>query len=134
MNSVNSALTSITIVILLVSILSIVFPSNKYRKHLFLISKIIIVTIIIGLVTSADIDLDFEFNNAQSDASVFADTVLNEIENDINEYIETVYDTECNAQIFENELVVTITRGDINSIKRSIFEKFGINCRVIKNE
>ena len=45
MMDLSSVLASVSVVSVFISVLSLCFPNNKYRPHLFMMSKIIIVSI-----------------------------------------------------------------------------------------
>ena len=130
MNSINASLISISIVSTVIAVISICFPNNKYRCLLITLSKIIIVSIIILSLTS--IDFNFNFNNTEIkvNESLFNDMVNDKIKTDINEYVETVYDTTCETEINNSEIILYISQGDENQIKNAVYQKFGLECRV----
>ena len=56
--------------------------------------------------------------------------VNDKIKTDINEYVETVYDTTCETEINNSEIILYISQGDENQIKNAVYQKFGLECRV----
>lgn len=130
MNSINASLISISIVSTVIAVISICFPNNKYRCLLITLSKIIIVSIIILSLTSIDFNLNFNNTEITVNESLFNDMVNDKIKTDINEYVETVYDTTCETEINNSEIILYISQGDENQIKNAVYQKFGLECRV----
>lgn len=130
----NSVLVSISVVSVFISVLSLCFPDNKYRPHLIMMSKIIIVSIIIASIMNIEFDFEFISNEIATESSVFNQMLSDRISNDIDSYIESVYDTHCRTQISDSEVILSVTNGDVNIIRDAVYEKFGIKCKVIKIE
>lgn len=134
MMDLNSALVSISVVSVFISVLSLCFPDNKYRPHLIMMSKIIIVSIIIASIMNIEFDFEFNSNEIATESSVFNQMLGDRISNDIDSYIESVYDTNCRTQISDSEVILSVTNGDTNTIRDAVYDKFGIKCKVIKIE
>ena len=100
----------------------------------FMMSKIIIVLLIIVSLSSVNLNFDFNRNAVVSNNNLFENMVNYAVKKDIDMYIESVYDTKCDTQITDSEVILSITNGNANQIKNSVFDKFGIECRVIKIE
>ena len=130
----NSVLVSISVVSVFISVLSLCFPDNKYRPHLIMMSKIIIVSIIVASIMNIEFDFEFNSNEIATESSVFNQMLSDRISNDIDSYIESVYDTNCRTQISDSEVILSVTNGDVNIIRDAVYEKFGIKCKVIKIE
>ena len=130
----NSVLVSISVVSVFISVLSLCFPDNKYRPHLIMMSKIIIVSIIVASIMNIEFDFEFNSNEIATESSVFNQILSDRISNDIDSYIESVYDTNCRTQISDSEVILSVTNGDVNIIRDAVYEKFGIKCKVIKIE
>ena len=131
----NISVVSIIVVILIVSAVTVIFPENKYKNHLMLMTKIIVVVAIITAFIKSDINFDFaaKFDQSVGDYGVIS-SVHNEIKNNIKEYVEVAFDTKCNIEITEEELIIYVSSGDETKINESVKRKFGIDCKVIKNE
>ena len=131
----NISVVSIIVVILIVSAVTVIFPENKYKNHLMLMTKIIVVVAIITAFIKSDINFDFaaKFDQSVGDYGVIS-SVHNEIKKDVKEYVEAAFDTKCNIEITEEELIIYVSSGDETKISESVKRKFGIDCRVIKNE
>ena len=131
----NISVVSIIVVILIVSAVTIIFPENKYKNHLMLMTKIIVVVAIITAFIKSDINFDFaaKFDQSVGDYGVIS-SVHNEIKKDVKEYVEAAFDTKCNIEITEEELIIYVSSGDETKISESVKRKFGIDCKVIKNE
>lgn len=131
----NISVVSIIVVILIVSAVTVIFPENKYKNHLMLMTKIIVVVAIITAFIKSDINFDFaaKFDQSVGDYGVIS-SVHNEIKNNIKEYVEAAFDTKCNIEITEEELIIYVSSGDETKINESVKRKFGIDCKVIKNE
>ena len=131
----NISVVSIIVVILIVSAVTIIFPENKYKNHLMLMTKIIVVVAIITAFIKSDINFDFaaKFDQSVGDYGVIS-SVHNEIKKDVKEYVEAAFDTKCNIEITEEELIIYVSSGDETKINESVKRKFGIDCKVIKNE
>lgn len=134
MKDFSFAFSSVSIVSVFISVLSLCFPNNKYRSYLLMMSKIIIVLLIIVSLSSVNLNFDFSRNAVVSNNNLFENMVNDAVKKDIDMYIETVYDTKCDTQITDSEVILSITNGNANQIKNSVFDKFGIECRVIKIE
>lgn len=134
MKDFSFAFSSVSIVSVFISVLSLCFPNNKYRSYLLMMSKIIIVLLIIVSLSSVNLNFDFNRNAVVSNNNLFENMVNDAVKKDIDMYIESVYDTKCDTQITESEVILSITNGNANQIKNSVFDKFGIECRVIKIE
>ena len=131
----NISVVSIIVVILIVSAITVIFPENKYKNHLMLMTKIIVVVAIITAFIKSDVNFDFaaKFDQSVGDYGVIS-SVHNEIKKDVKEYVEAAFDTKCNIEITEEELIIYVSSGDETKISESVKRKFGIDCRVIKNE
>ena len=131
----NISVVSIIVVILIVSAVTVIFPENKYKNHLMLMTKIIVVVAIITAFIKSDINFDFaaKFDQSVGDYGVIS-SVHDEIKNNIKEYVEAAFDTKCNIEITEEELIIYVSSGDETKINESVKRKFGIDCKVIKNE
>lgn len=131
----NISVLSIIIVVLITAAVTIIFPENKYKNHLMLMTKIIVVVAIITAFIKSDINFDFaaKFDQSVGDYGVIS-SVHNEIKKDIKEYVEAAFDTKCNIEITEEELIIYVSSGDETKISESVKRKFGIDCKVIKNE
>lgn len=131
----NISVLSIIIVVLITAAVTIIFPENKYKNHLMLMTKIIVVVAIITAFIKSDINFDFaaKFDQSVGDYGVIS-SVHNEIKNNIKEYVEAAFDTKCNIEITEEELIIYVSSGDETKINESVKRKFGIDCKVIKNE
>lgn len=131
----NISVLSIIIVVLITAAVTIIFPENKYKNHLMLMTKIIVVVAIITAFIKSDINFDFaaKFDQSVGDYGVIS-SVHNEIKKDVKEYVEAAFDTKCNIEITEEELIIYVSSGDETKISESVKRKFGIDCRVIKNE
>ena len=131
----NISVVSIIVVILIVSAVTVIFPENKYKNHLMLMTKIIVVVAIITAFIKSDINFDFaaKFDQSVGDYGVIS-SVHNEIKKDVKEYVEAAFDTKCNIEITEEELIIYVSSGDETKINESVKRKFGIDCKVIKNE
>ena len=131
----NISVVSIIVVILIVSAVTVIFPENKYKNHLMLMTKIIVVVAIITAFIKSDINFDFaaKFDQSVGDYGVIS-SVHNEIKNNIKEYVEAAFDTKCNIEITEEELIIYVSSGDETKINESVKRKFGIDCKVIKIE
>ena len=131
----NISVLSIIIVVLITAAVTIIFPENKYKNHLMLMTKIIVVVAIITAFIKSDINFDFaaKFDQSVGDYGVIS-SVHNEIKNNIKEYVEAAFDTKCNIEINETELIIYVSSGDETKINESVKRKFGIDCKVIKNE
>ena len=131
----NISVLSIIIVVLITADVTIIFPENKYKNHLMLMTKIIVVVAIITAFIKSDINFDFaaKFDQSVGDYGVIS-SVHNEIKNNIKEYVEAAFDTKCNIEITEEELIIYVSSGDETKINESVKRKFGIDCKVIKNE
>ena len=131
----NISVLSIIIVVLITAAVTIIFPENKYKNHLMLMTKIIVVVAIITAFIKSDINFDFaaKFDQSVGDYGVIS-SVHNEIKNNIKEYVEAAFDTKCNIEITEEELIIYVSSGDETKISESVKRKFGIDCKVIKNE
>lgn len=131
----NISVVSIIVVILIVSAVTVIFPENKYKNHLMLMTKIIVVVAIITAFIKSDVNFDFaaKFDQSVGDYGVIS-SVHNEIKKDVKEYVEAAFDTKCNIEITEEELIIYVSSGDETKISESVKRKFGIDCRVIKNE
>ena len=83
----------------------------------------------------SDINFDFaaKFDQSVGDYGVIS-SVHNEIKKDVKEYVEAAFDTKCNIEITEEELIIYVSSGDETKISESVKRKFGIDCKVIKNE
>lgn len=134
MKDFSFAFSSVSVVSVFISVLSLCFPNNKYRSYLLMMSKIIIVLLIIVSFSSVNLNFDFNRNAVVSNNNLFENMVNDAVKKDIDMYIETVYDTKCDTQITDSEVILSITNGNANQIKNSVFDKFGIECRVIKIE
>lgn len=136
MSTLSSALLSISVVMLSVSVLSVIFPNNSHKKHLSFMMKLIIVIVAIG-VFSKSIDLgDFRFDSAENAVGSFSaqSAIREHICTDIKNYAETTFDVKCKVTMTDQEIVVTQSGGSDTALKKAIYEKFGINCRVVTNE
>ena len=131
----NITVLSIIVVILIVSAVTVIFPENKYKNHLILMTKIIVVVVIITAFTKSDINFDFyaDYDQSVGDYGVIS-SVHDEIKNDIKEYVEAAFDTKCNIEITETELIIYVSSGDETQISKSVKQNFGIDRKVIKNE
>ncbi|MEE1128277.1 MAG: hypothetical protein UHZ05_08565 [Acutalibacteraceae bacterium] len=131
----NISVLSIIIVVLITAAVTIIFPENKYKNHLMLMTKIIVVVAIITAFIKSDVNFDFaaKFDQSVGDYGVIS-SVHNEIKNNIKEYVEAALDTKCNIEINETELIIYVSSGDETKINESVKRKFGIDCKVIKNE
>ena len=131
----NISVLSIIIVVLITAAVTIIFPENKYKNHLMLMTKIIVVVAIITAFIKSDVNFDFaaKFDQSVGDYGVIS-SVHNEIKKDVKEYVEAAFDTKCNIEITEEELIIYVSSGDETKISESVKRKFGIDCRVIKNE
>ena len=131
----NISVVSIIVVILIVSAVTVIFPENKYKNHLMLMTKIIVVVAIITAFIKSDINFDFaaKFDQSVGDYGVIS-SVHDEIKNNIKEYVEAAFDTKCNIEINETELIIYVSSGDETKIGESVKRKFGIDCKVIKIE
>lgn len=134
MKDFSFAFSSVSVVSVFISVLSLCFPNNKYRSYLLMMSKIIIVLLIIVSFSSVNLNFDFNRNAVVSNNNLFENMVNYAVKKDIDMYIESVYDTKCDTQITDSEVILSITNGNANQIKNSVFDKFGIECRVIKIE
>ena len=134
MKDFSFAFSSVSVVSVFISVLSLCFPNNKYRSYLLMMSKIIIVLLIIVSLSSVNLNFDFNRNAVVSNNNLFENTVNDAVKKDIDMYIESVYDTKCDTKITDSEVILSITNGNANQIKNSVFDKFGIECRVIKIE
>ena len=134
MKDFSFAFSSVSVVSVFISVLSLCFPNNKYRSYLLMMSKIIIVLLIIVSPSSVNLNFDFNRNAIVSNNNLFENMVNDAVKKDIDMYIESVYDTKCDTQITDSEVILSITNGNANQIKNSVFDKFGIECRVIKIE
>lgn len=134
MKDFSFAFSSVSVVSVFISVLSLCFPNNKYRSYLLMMSKIIIVLLIIVSLSSVNLNFDFNRNAVVSNNNLFENMVNDAVKKDIDMYIESVYDTKCDTQITDSEVILSITNGNANQIKNSVFDKFGIECRVIKIE
>ncbi len=136
MSTLGSALLSISVVMLSVSVLSVLFPNNSHKKHLSFMMKLIIVIVAIG-VFSKSIDLgDLRFDNAEKAVGNFSaqNVIRDKICTDIKNYAETAFDIKCKVIMTDDEIVITQSGGSDTALKKAIYEKFGINCRVVTNE
>ena len=131
----NISVVSIIVVILIVSAVTVIFPENKYKNHLMLMTKIIVVVAIITAFIKSDINFDFaaKFDQSVGDYGVIS-SVHNEIKKDVKEYVEAAFDTKCNIEITDEELIIYVSSGDETKISESVKRKFGVDCKVIKNE
>ena len=131
----NISVVSIIVVILIVSAVTVIFPENKYKNHLMLMTKIIVVVAIITAFIKSDINFDFaaKFDQSVGDYGVIS-SVHNEIKKDVKEYVEAAFDTKCNIEINDEELIIYVSSGDETKISESVKRKFGVDCKVIKNE
>ena len=131
----NISVLSIIIVVLITAAVTIIFPENKYKNHLMLMTKIIVVVAIITAFIKSDINFDFaaKFDQSVGDYGVIS-SVHNEIKKDVKEYVEAAFDTKCNIEITEEELIIYVSSGDETKISESVKRKFGIDCKVIKIE
>ena len=131
----NISVVSIIVVILIVSAVTVIFPENKYKNHLMLMTKIIVVVSIITAFVKSEMNFDFsaKYDQSVGDYGVIS-SVHNEIKKDVKEYVEAAFDTKCNIEITEEELIIYVSSGDETKINESVKRKFGIDCKVIKNE
>ena len=131
----NISVLSIIIVVLITAAVTVIFPENKYKNHLMLMTKIIVVVAIITAFIKSDVNFDFaaKFDQSVGDYGVIS-SVHNEIKKDVKEYVEAAFDTKCNIEITEEELIIYVSSGDETKISESVKRKFGIDCKVIKNE
>ena len=134
MKDFSFAFSSVSVVSVFISVLSLCFPNNKYRSYLLMMLKIIIVLLIIVSLSSVNLNFEFNRNSVVSNNNFFENMVNDAVKKDIDMYIESVYDTKCDTQITDSEVILSITNGNANQIKNSVFDKFGIECRVIKIE
>ena len=131
----NISVLSIIIVVLITAAVTIIFPENKYKNHLMLMTKIIVVVSIITAFVKSEMNFDFsaKYDQSVDDYGVIS-SVHDEIKNNIKEYVEAAFDTKCNIEITEEELIIYVSSGDETKINESVKRKFGIDCKVIKNE
>ncbi|MEE1127875.1 MAG: hypothetical protein UHZ05_06510 [Acutalibacteraceae bacterium] len=131
----NISVLSIIIVVLITAAVTIIFPENKYKNHLMLMTKIIVVVSIITAFVKSEMNFDFsaKYDQSVGDYGVIS-SVHDEIKNNIKEYVEAAFDTKCNIEINETELIIYVSSGDETKIGESVKRKFGIDCKVIKNE
>ena len=134
MRDLSSVLASVSVVSVFVSVLSLCFPNNIYKPHLFMLSRIIIVSIFVCSLTSIKFDFDLDNEQITTDHSVFNEMINERICGDIDSYIESVFDTDCNTEIVNSEVTLSVTNGNIGQITDAVYNKFGIKCRVIKIE
>ena len=134
MMDLSSVLAYVSVVSVFISVLSLCFPNNKYRPHLFMMSKIIIVSIFVCSLTSVKFDFEFDSDRIAADKSVFNQMIDERICGDIDEYIESMFDTYCSAQIEKSEVTLSVTNGNTNQIQDAVYNKFGIKCKVIEIE
>ncbi|MBQ2815401.1 MAG: hypothetical protein IJE65_01870 [Clostridia bacterium] len=134
MKDIGSALVSVSVVSVFISVLSLCFPNNKYRSYLIMLSKIIIILLITISLTSVELNFDFNKCDIVVNNNVYENMINETVKKDIDTYIESVYDTKCDTEITDSEVILSITNGNANQIKNSVFDKFGIECRVIKIE
>ena len=134
MKDIGSALVSVSVVSVFISVLSLCFPNNKYRSYLIMLSKIIIILLITISLTSVELNFDFNKSDIVVNNNVYENMINETVKKDIDTYIESVYDTKCDTEITDSEVILSITNGNANQIKNSVFDKFGIECRVIKIE
>ena len=134
MRDLSSVLASVSVVSVFVSVLSLCFPNNIYKPHLFMLSRIIIVSIFVCSLTSIKFDFDLDNEQITTDHSVFNEMINERICGDIDSYIESVFDTDCSTGIVNSEVTLSVTNGNIGQITDAVYNKFGIKCRVIKIE
>ena len=134
MRDLSSVLASVSVVSVFVSVLSLCFPNNIYKPHLFMLSRIIIVSIFVCSLTSIKFDFDLDNEQITTDHSVFNEMINERICDDIDSYIESVFDTDCSTEIVNSEVTLSVTNGNIGQITDAVYNKFGIKCRVIKIE
>ncbi|MBQ5890144.1 MAG: hypothetical protein IIW73_04235 [Clostridia bacterium] len=134
MRDLSSVLASVSVVSVFVSVLSLCFPNNIYKPHLFMLSRIIIVSIFVCSLTSIKFDFDLDNEQITTDHSVFNEMINERICGDIDSYIESVFDTDCSTEIVNSEVTLSVTNGNIGQITDAVYNKFGIKCRVIKIE
>lgn len=134
MRDLSSVLASVSVVSVFVSVLSLCFPNNIYKPHLFMLSRIIIVSIFVCSLTSIKFDFDLDNEQITTDHSVFNEMINERICGDIDSYIESVFDTDCSTEIVNSEATLSVTNGNIGQITDAVYNKFGIKCRVIKIE
>ncbi|GEM_PF-4679898 len=137
MNGLTQSLCMIAIAMLLVSLVTIIFPENKYRKYLMFMTKVIIVIVTITVFVKNSSDFEFstdQQNNSYSTEYDAQNQLFGIIKDDIKEYIEASFNTNCIVNINESETIIYISTGNEASIKNAVFEKFGIDSKVIKDE
>ena len=134
MRDLSSVLASVSVVSVFVSVLSLCFPNNIYKPHLFMLSRIIIVSIFVCSLTSIKFDFDLDNEQITTDHCVFNEMINERICGDIDSYIESVFDTDCSTEIVNSEVTLSVTNGNIGQITDAVYNKFGIKCRVIKIE
>ena len=134
MSSISNLLCTASVIMLVVSAISVFFPENKYRKHLIFMTKIIVISTVLSLFCNADITIDADFSEeSQISENILADKVHDTIKKDIEEYTETLFDTDCKVEITDDEIIVYISGTESENVKQRIYEKFGISCKVINN-
>ena len=84
MRDLSSVLASVSVVSVFVSVLSLCFPNNIYKPHLFMLSKIIIVSIFVCSLTSIKFDFDLDNEQITTDHSVFNEMINERIFGDID--------------------------------------------------
>lgn len=134
MSSISNLMCTASVIMLVVSAISVFFPENKYRKHLIFMTKIIVISAVLSLFCNADITFDADFSEeSQISENILADKVHDTIKKDIEEYTETLFDTDCKVEITDDEIIVYISGTESENVKQKIYEKFGISCKVINS-
>ena len=102
----NISVLSIIIVVLITAAVTIIFPENKYKNHLMLMTKIIVVVSIITAFVKSEMNFDFsaKYDQSVGDYGVIS-SVHDEIKNNIKEYVEAAFDTKCNIEINEKSSI-----------------------------
>ncbi len=137
MNGLNSSLFAASAITVVISAFTVIFPENKYKKHLLLITKIIIIYAVISVFIKSKpiFKSDFDYTDYGYTGSFTTDNLFfSTIENDIKNYVESAFDTNCEVKITESELMITVSSDKTDRIKQAVYEKFGIDCRVVKGE
>lgn len=134
MSKLSDLLCTASVIMLVISAISIFFPGNKYRKYLVFITKIIVICTVLSALINTDISFDVDLSaQSQTSGNVLADKVHNTIKKDIKEYTETLFDTDCEVEITDDDVIVYISDVNTDNVKQKIYEKFGISCKVINN-